>query len=204
MEVGMKKGRIIAGIILLIIVVVAGVLFVQSTTPPMAVRAQEPAENPKTEKILEIAVERNINGEVTSGAVQIRFEDPDNLPEEGESAFGVFLEQEGGVITLGTGSIEVEMDVEIKNDEEPVRTVNVSHSGDSVDIILTPDTLIYADITPRPEISDADLASGSKLIRRIIISGSPEAIGQGMILRVWGMVQDGVVTAEVVVYESIE
>jgi len=200
----MKKGRIVAGIILLIIVVAAGVLFVQSTTSPMAVRAQEPAENPKAEKILEISVERNINGEVTSGEVQVRFEDPDSLPEQGESAFGVFLEQEGDLITLGTGRIEVEVSVEVVNDEEPVRTVNVSHSGDSVGIIVTPDTLIYADITLRPEISDADLASGSKRVTRTIIPGSAEAIGQGMVLRVWGMVQDGVVTAEVLVYESID
>jgi len=200
----MKKGRIAAGIIFLAVVVAAGVVFVQSTTSTMAVLAQKPAVNPKGEKILEIAVERNINGEVISGEVQVRFEDPDNLPEEGESAFGVFLEQEGDLITLGTGSIEVEVGVEVVNDEEPVRTVNVSHSGDSVDIILTPDTVIYADITPRPEISDADLASGSKLVTRTIISGSPEAIGQGMILRVWGPVQDGVVTAAVLVYESIE
>jgi len=200
----MKKGRIAAGIIFLAVVVAAGVVFVQSTTSTMAVLAQKPAVNPKGEKILEIAVERNINGEVISGEVQVRFEDPDNLPEEGESAFGVFLEQEGDLITLGTGSIELEVGVEVVNDEEPVRTVNVSHSGDSVDIILTPDTVIYADITPRPEISDADLASGSKLVTRTIIYGSPEAIGQGMILRVWGPIQDGVVTAEVLVYESSE
>ena len=77
----MKIGRIAAGIILLIIVVAAGVLLVQPTTPPMAVQAQAPEENPKAEKILAIAVERNINGEVTSGEVQVRFEDPDELPE---------------------------------------------------------------------------------------------------------------------------
>ena len=98
----------------------------------------------------------------------------------------------------------MEVGVEVVNDEEPVGTVNISHSGNSVDIILTPDTVIYADITPRPEISDADVASGSKLVTRTIIFGSSEAIGEGMILRVWGPVQDGVVTAAVLVYESIE
>ncbi len=170
----------------------------------MAVRAEQPVENPKAEKILEIAVERNINGEVTSVNVEVRFEDPDRLPDEGESAFGVFLEREDNIITLGTGSIEVEVGVEVVNDEEPVRTVNVSHSGDPVEIILNSDTVIFADITPEPKISDADLESGSKLVTRTLIPGSAESIGQGMILRVWGPLQDGMITADVLVYELID
>ena len=69
---------------------------------------------------------------------------------------------------------------------------------------MTPATVIYADITPTPEISDADLASGSKLVMRTIVSGSLEAVGEGMILRVWGPVRYGIITAEVLVYESID
>ncbi|MFC1997892.1 hypothetical protein ACFLXI_09890, partial [Chloroflexota bacterium] len=191
----MKRIVMVVGMTVLVLVIAAGVLLTQSATPPMAVRAQEPGENPKAEKILEIAVERNINGEVVSGEVQVGFEDPEVLPEEAESAFGVFLGMDGDVVTLGTGSIEVVVDVEVLNDEEPVRTVNISHSGDPVEIKMTSDTVIYADTTPTPEISDADLESGSKLITRTIRPGSFEAIEDGMILRVWGPVQDGVVTA---------
>ena len=81
MEFGMKRAWFISGITLLILLIVAGFILIQSTTSPIAVRAQEPEENPRAEKILEIVVERNINGEVTSGEVQVRFEDPDDLPE---------------------------------------------------------------------------------------------------------------------------
>ena len=200
----MKRNWIVTGFTLLILAGAAGFLLVQSTTPPVAVSAQEPVERPKAEKILEIAVEKNINGEVTSGQVQVRFEDPETLPVEGESAFGVFLGRDGEVITLGTGSIEVEVDVEVKNDEEPVRLVNVSHSGDPVNVMVNADTVVYADITPRPEISDADLESGSKTVTSTIVPGSLDAIGEGMILRVWGPTQDGVTTAEILVYETIE
>ena len=200
----MKRGWIVAIFILLVLMGAAGFIMVQSTTLPVAASAQEPVEPPKAEKIMEIAIERNINGEVTSGEVQVRFADPDNLPDEGESAFGVFLTQEGEVITLGTGAIEVEVNVEVKNDEEPVRSVNISYSGDPVEIIVTPNTVLYSDITPQPEISDADLESGSKLVMRTIAPGSLDEIGKSMVLRAWGPVQDGVVTAEVLVYESIE
>ena len=121
----MRRHWILTVFTLLVLAGAAGFLLAQSTTPPIAVNAQKPVDQPKAEKVLEIAVEKNINGEITSGQVQVRFEDPETLPAEGESAFGVFLEQDGEVITLGTGSIEVEVDVEIKNDEEPVTSVSV-------------------------------------------------------------------------------
>jgi len=102
------------------------------------------------------------------------------------------------------GSFEVEVSEEVVNNEEPVRMVDVNYSGDPKEILLTPDTLFYADVTPRPEISDADLETGSLVVTRTIIPGSPEAIEEGMILRVWGPIKDGVVTAEILVYELIE
>jgi hypothetical protein len=70
--------------------------------------------------------------------------------------------------------------------------------------MVTSDTAIYADITPQPEISDADLAAGSLMVMRRILPGTLEAIGGGMILRIWGTTQDGMLTADVLVYESIE
>ena len=200
----MKRNWFISGSILLVLVSIAGAILIQSKVQQGAALAQELVQNPKAEKILAIAVERNIDGEITSGEVQVSFEDPANLPKEGESVFGVFIKQEDDVITVGTGSIEVEVDVEVVNDEEPVRTVHVSNTGPSVEIQVTPATVIFADITPEPEISDADLVSGSKLVTRTIIPGSFEAIGDGMILRVWGPVQDGMVTAEVLVFETID
>ena len=60
---------------------------------------------------------RNINGDITCGAVQVHFEDPESLPEESEAAFGVFLEREENIISLGTGSTDVEVRVEVVNDE---------------------------------------------------------------------------------------
>ena len=200
----MKKYWLLAGFILLVLGVGVGFLLQQSTTPSAAASAQEPTEPGKAEKVLEIAVEKNINGEITSGHVQIRFEDPETLPTTGESALGVFLGQDGEVITLGTGRIEVAVEVTIENDEEPVRSVSLSHSGASVDIIVNTNTVIYADITPAPEISEEDLEFGSKTVTRTIVPGKLNAIGEGMILRVWGPKQDGVVSAEILVYETIE
>ena len=85
-----------------------------------------------------------------------------------------------------------------------VKSSTVNHTGDPIEIILNTDTKIFADITPEPEISDVDLASGSKLVTWTIILGSIELIGDGMILRIWGPIHDGMVIAEILVYESID
>ena len=55
----MKKSWIITGIITLVLVGVAGIFLSQTTTRPMAVRAQEPVENPKAKKIIEIEKDRS-------------------------------------------------------------------------------------------------------------------------------------------------
>jgi hypothetical protein len=189
---------------LLVLLGAAGILLNQAIYLPMAVRAQEPDEKPKAEKIIEIAVEKNLNGEITSGTVQVRFDDPAELPAGGESVLGVFMAKEDDLITIGTGSIEVEVAVEVVNDEDPVRTVRVSHSGDPVEVKVSVDTVVYADITPRPEISDSDLEAGSKRVTRVLTPGSLEEIEEGMVLRVWGSLADGVVTADVLVYGLID
>ena len=103
----MRRHWILTVFTLLVLAGAAGFLLAQSTTPPIAVNAQKPVDQPKAEKVLEIAVEKNINGEITSGQVQVRFEDPETLPAEGESAFGVFLEQDGEVITLPPACVTV-------------------------------------------------------------------------------------------------
>ena len=200
----MKKILILGSFLLLIILGVAAFALTQTYLPTTAVSAQGAEEPEKHERVIEIAVEKNVNGEVTSGEVTITFEDPEILPADGESAFGVFLGRDGDVLILGTGSIEVEIGVEVVNDEDPVTTVNVSHSGDPVEVVVTEDTIIYKDTTERPEVSSEDIETGRKVIARTVEPGSLDEVGESMILRVWGETHDGRVIADVLVYEQIQ
>ena len=203
MEKIMKKIVILGFSILVITIGIATFLVARVFQPIATVSAQEGDQPEKSGKVIEIAVEENLNGEVTSGQVTITFEYPPMLPAERERVLGVFLSRDGDVLTLGTGSIEVEVAVEVVNDEEPVRTVNVSHSGDSVEVVINSDTIVYKDITPQPEVSSQDLETGHKVITSKVIPGSLDEVGEGMILRVWGKNQDGRVIASVLVYEEI-
>jgi hypothetical protein len=200
----MKKILILVSFLLLIILGVAAFALTQTYQPTTAVSAQGADEPGKHEKVIEIAVEKNVNGEITSGEVTITFDDPEILPVDRESAFGVFLGRDGDVLTLGTGSIEVEIGVEVVNDKDPVTTVNVSHSGDPVEVVVTEDTIIYKDTTERPEVSSEDIETGRKVIARTVEPGSLDEVGESMILRVWGETHDGRLIADLLVYEQIQ
>ena len=200
----MKKVLILGSFLLLILLSVAAFALAQTYLPSTAVSARGADEPEKYERVIEIAVEKTVNGETLSGEVVITFDDPEILPAHRESAMGVFLGRDGGVFTLGTGSIEVEVGVEVVNDEDPVTTVKVTHSGDPVEVVVNGDTIVYKDTTERPEVTPEDLETGYKVIRRTVEPGSLDEVGENMILRVWGEFQDGRVIADVFVYEQIQ
>jgi len=201
----MMKKIWITGLILFIAIFgVSAFILTKDKPSPELASAQTIDEGVKHEKIIEIAVEKNINGEITSGEVLITFEDPSTLPVYRETTLGVFLSREGNQLTLGTGSIEVEIGVEVINDEDPVKDINVSYTGDPINVLVTPDTEIYKDVTEIPEITAEYLETGEKLVMIEIQPGYLEDLEENMIIRVWGENSDGTVIANVLVYELVD
>jgi len=200
----MKKIWITGLILFIAIFGVSAFILTKDKPSPELASAQTIDEGVKHEKIIEIAVEKNINGEITSGEVLITFEDPSTLPVYRETTLGVFLSREGNQLTLGTGSIEVEIGVEVINDEDPVKDINVSYTGDPINVLVTPDTEIYKDVTEIPEITAEYLETGEKLVMIEIQPGYLEDLEENMIIRVWGENSDGTVIANVLVYELVD
>lgn len=200
----MKKIWITGLILFIAIFGVSAFILTKDKPSPELASAQTIDEGVKHEKIIEIAVEKNINGEITSGEVLITFEDPSTLPVYRETTLGVFLSREWNQLTLGTGSIEVEIGVEVINDEDPVKDINVSYTGDPINVLVTPDTEIYKDVTEIPEITAEYLETGEKLVMIEIQPGYLEDLEENMIIRVWGENSDGTVIANVLVYELVD
>jgi hypothetical protein len=151
-----------------------------------------------------IAVEEVKNGERFGGEVRITFADPPELPERAEDAAGLYLGQDGDELSLGTGSIEVDVSVEAVNDQEPVTTVNASHGGDEVQIAVDENTVYYKDVTERPEITKEIVEGGQLRLTRALEPGSPDEIGQNMMIRAWGEIEDGRLVADLIVYDPIK
>lgn len=166
-----------------------------------AVQAQTSAKG--EERVMVVAVEENINGEIFAGEVRIRHEDPETLPERAADASGLFLDRNDSELTLSTGAIEVEAGIEAKNDEEPVTTINASHRGVEVTIMVDDDTRFYRDTTKHPKISPADIEAGEMVLERTIEAGSVDEIGENMLLRAWGTERNGTLVADLLVYEPI-
>jgi hypothetical protein len=150
-----------------------------------------------------IEISRNLNGEDLSGGVLVTFENPDQLPAEDPAVLGVYAGRSGSTLTLGTGQIEVTVDVEQINDQEPVTTANASYNGDEVDILFTDSTIFYKDTTEEPHIDRAEIEAGELTVTRSLETGSADEIGENMVIRAWGTMVDGQLVAEIIVYEPL-
>jgi hypothetical protein len=148
-----------------------------------------------------IALERENNGETTSGTVRVAVENPPALPATAPAATGVFLGRSGDLLELGGPPIEISVDVEVINDEAPVRVVSASHQGAAFQVRLLPDTRFYRIATPEPEITDEILQRGTLTVTRLAEPGSVDELGENVVVTIWGEMNEGVLEATIVAYE---
>lgn len=181
--------------------VAAAVWLFQTNLQTTPVAASE--RNQEGDREMVIAVEEVINGERTAGTVRVTFEDPDTLPDRPSDASGLFVSIDSSSVTLGTGTIEVEVGIDVVNDEEPVTSVDASYDGPEETVQFGENTAFYADTTARPDITREDIEAGVLTITRLVEPGSADAIGENMMLRIWGHQENGRLVADVVVYEPI-
>lgn len=205
----MKK-RLIVGGFMAMLLFAAVTLFAAMAQPFSASAApqeqsgdNEAVEATQSGDTRYIEISRNLNGEDLSGGVLVTIENPDELPAADPDALGVFVSRNGNALTLGTGTIEVTVDVEQINDQEPVTTANASYDGDEVEVLFTDSTVFYEDTTEEPHIDREEIEAGEITVTRTLEPGSADAIGEDMVLRAWGSMVDGQLVADIVVYEAL-
>jgi hypothetical protein len=196
----MKRVLTISGLLLIVAAIAAGVAFGLSRLPTSTASAQEN----RPEQIEVIAVDEVKNGERFGGEVRISYTDPPEVPARAEDAAGLFLSRNGDELSLGTGTIEVEVSVEAINDQEPTTTINASHDGDEVQLTVDENTVCFRDATERPELTKDLVEAGHLQLTRVLEAGSLDEIGENTMVRAWGEVQDGRLTAELIVYDPIQ
>jgi hypothetical protein len=196
----MKKILAVSGLLLIAAAITAGAVFGLSRLSTPTASAQET----KPEQVMIVAVEEVKNGERFGGEVRINFTDPPELPDRGADAAGLYLNQDGDELTLGTGAIEVDVSVEVVNDQEPTTVVNASHDGDKVQLSVDGNTVYYRDATERPEITKEVVDAGQLQLTRVLETGSLDEVGENMMVRAWGEVKDGHLIADLIVYDPIE
>lgn len=198
----MKRPIIFA--LLLVLTLVAGAFAVARSQMAALVQpalAQEADDG--VDMVRELAISTNHNGEESSKLIRIRDLKAEGLPEGQAQVRGLFLNRSGQSLSVGTGSVEVEVDVEQFNDEEPVRTISANHSGDDVQVVVNAATTIYADVTEEPDISA--LPEGESVIdlQHVIEAGDLNELGENMVIRAWGEWVGDQLVATTLVYQPI-
>lgn len=198
----MKKFLIIGGAIAGFLIAALLFTFAPNWLNGEAVTAQESGERQMVIAVEEVKVIDGVET-VTAGEVVVNFDNPAELPDEPTAVDGIFKSQVGDTILVGTGSINVEVEVEQVNDQEPVMAVSASHSGPEVSVTLTDDTVVYIETTAEPKPTQADLDAGEMTVPRTIEPGALDALGEDTMVQVWGSQSGDTITADVIVISPI-
>ncbi|MEM7799647.1 MAG: hypothetical protein AAF633_10700 [Chloroflexota bacterium] len=162
-----------------------------------------------SERVLEIAVEEVIedgdgNVERYGGLVEVIQEMPEGLTSGSPSVDGIFKSQDGNALTVGTGNISVEVEIEQINDQEPVKAVSAAHSGPEVKVIVGDSTEILFETTSEPKPTREEVEVGQMVQPRSFEAGSLDDLGEDTLIQVWGTLENGTVAATQIIITPIK
>jgi len=192
----MKRTILIAGSVAAVVLLLAGAAFVGAR---MLSEPEETSAGGRSGRVMELVVDDG------SGPVSLRIKvetSPPELPDRPSETGGVFVRRQDNSIFVGTGSIELDVEV---NGNTGERSVTLSHNGPEVEVVVTRDTIIYQDETDMSPGDPSSWKSGEKIIQQEIkLADSLEDIGENTELQVWGERRGDRVVAEVLVYRIVE
>jgi hypothetical protein len=189
-----RLSLIIAGII--VVAVLIGAAFVAGRMLMTPEGAAAEASQGNSGRVMEIV---NDDG---SGPVNVRitFKPAPELPQRVSEANGLFVKREDDAIFVGTGEIEVDIQV----DDSGKRTVSADHSGPEIEAVVTQDTILYKDVT-KVEVESSARESGEQVVQQKLQPvDSLEEVGENTELEVWGERRGDRIVAEVVVYRLMD
>jgi hypothetical protein len=133
-------------------------------------------------------------------AVQTTILPAPELPDEPSAAFGVLVSREDNTLLVGTGNIDLEVDVEV-NPETGQESTNLipSTDGPQLEVVLTPDTLIYRDVTDL-SIPPEQESGEREIVQQVRLVGSADDVTGNLELEIWGERRGDRIVATVLVY----
>ena len=133
-------------------------------------------------------------------AVQTTILPAPELPDEPSAAFGILESREDNTLLIGTGNIDLEVDIEVDPETGQESTTLIpTTDGPKLEVVLTPDTILYRDVTDlrlQPEQESGERA----LVQQLRQVDSADDITGNMELEVWGERRGDRIVATVLVY----
>jgi hypothetical protein len=185
---------IVGGLVLIAVVIAAAYIAGRMMMAPAETAADSAGASGG--RVMEL-VRDDGNGAV---GVRVSIEPASELPDEPAEISGIFVRREDDSIFVGTGDIELSVEVD-KNTGQ--RSVATDHSGPVVEVVTTQETAIYKDIT-NIEIEPSAQQSGEQKIQQVVQPDSSLAeVDENTELQVWGERRGDRVVAELVVYRPV-
>jgi hypothetical protein len=142
-----------------------------------------------------------------NGPVASRIEilpSPD-LPDAESETSGVFLRRVDNSIFVGTGSIELNVQIEQAADGSIVPSVTLSSDGPEVEVVITRDTVLYKDVTKIPGQGGVPAKAGDTTVtQQIELIDTLDGLGGNSELQVWGTRRADRVVADIIIYGIVE
>ncbi|WP_420631339.1 hypothetical protein [Candidatus Leptofilum sp.] len=135
-----------------------------------------------------------------SVAVQTTILPAPELPDEPSAAFGILQSREDNTLLVGTGNIDLEVDVEVNPDTGQESTTLIpSTDGPVLEVVLTPDTILYRDVTDL-SLQPGQESGEREIVQQVRLVDSSDDITGNLELEVWGERRGDRIIATVLVY----
>ncbi len=127
----------------------------------------------------------------------------DELPDEPKEVSGVFVSREDNSIVVGTGSIELSVEVTQDQSGAIQRDVSMTANGPEVEVIIAHDTILYREETEDPA-AGRNSKGGEYTVQQVITPvDNLEELGKNTEVLVWGERRGDRVVADIVVYRIV-
>lgn len=193
----MKRWMMIGGVVVVLAVLIGGAI-TAVTLLAESNNSSNSAEAAASGGRMMQSVEVGNDGVPVS--VQTTILPDEDLPDEQPEVSGIVLAREDDVLTLGTGDIDVSVEVKVDAATGQEQTTVVpSTNGPELEVVLTRDTLFFRDVTDVAGQQPA--ASGEVTITQEVQPvDNPDLIEPQMEVQVWGERSGDRITAEIVVF----
>ena len=137
-----------------------------------------------------------------SGPVSVRLtiEPSPDLPDRPAEASGVFVRRDDNSVIVGTGSMELNVEIIQTRGGAVEPQISLSHSGPEIEVVVTHDTIIYREETEMPSPGKG----GDKTVQQVVRPvDSLDELGKNTELQVWGRKIGDRVVADLLVYRIV-
>ena len=138
-----------------------------------------------------------------SVAVQTTILPAPELPDEPAAAFGILESREDNTLLVGTGNIDLDVDVEVDPETGQESTSLIpTTDGPKLEVVLTPDTVIYRDVTDL-SLQPGQESGEREVVQQLRLVNSPDDVTGSLEIEVWGEQRGDRIVATVLVYGSL-